>query len=500
MSNKKLIEKALDFRAFLNELRSRNDLVDVRKEVDSYLEVAAVCRRVYERRLPAPLFSNIRDALPGSRILGAPAGMLKDKSREYSRLALHFGLPENTRPHELIACIRDAMKAPPIDPVRVKTGPVKENKWVGDEVDLNRLPIPFLHEKDGGRYLGTYGFHIVQSPDQTWDSWSIGRMMLVDHNKLTGPTIPTQHIGMIRDMWTREGKPTPWAFALGAAPAAIAVSGMPLPARVSEPGYIGALLGQPLKVVQAETNNLWVPENAEIVLEGEISMHETAVEGPMGEYHGYQHTEGHVQPVFNVNAVTFRNNPILPICVTGLPAEENHTIWCTMISAQVLEDLQKGGLPVDMAWCSYEAVACWVVISVDVAQLAKLKTNAKEFADRVAQVHFKTHAGNLVPKVIIVGNDIDITNIDQVVWALASRAHPKHDFISYPDIGTFPLVPYLNGDDLASGKGGNMIINCLFPEQFKGEMRASTASFEHSYPASLKSQILNSFHEYGYVD
>ncbi|WP_276329378.1 UbiD family decarboxylase [Pantoea cypripedii] len=178
-----LVESALDLRVFLEESRKRGDLVDVAEEVDADLEIAAISRRVYEKRLPAPLFSNIKGAMPGSRVLGAPAGMLADKEREYARLALHFGLPENTRPKELVNLILAAMQRSPIEPRVVESAPCHENKWIGDEVDLTRLPVPLLHEKDGGRYIGTYGFHIVQSPDGTWDSWSIGRMMLVDKTK-----------------------------------------------------------------------------------------------------------------------------------------------------------------------------------------------------------------------------------------------------------------------------------------------------------------------------
>lgn len=492
------VESALDLRVFLEESRRRGDLIDVSEEVDADLEIAAISRRVYEKRLPAPLFSNIKGSMPGSRVLGAPAGMLADKEREYARLALHFGLPENTRPKALVKLILAAMERTPIEPRITDSAPSQENKWFGDEVDLTRLPVPLLHEKDGGRYIGTYGFHIVQSPDGTWDSWSIGRMMLVDKNKMTGPTIPTQHIGMVRDMWTKQGKPTPWAFVLGGPPAAVAVAGMPLPAFISEPGYVGALLGKPVDVVKAQLSDLMVPANAEIIIEGEISIEEMADEGPMGEYHGYQHNKGKAQPLFHVKAVTFRNNPILPICVAGLPPEENHTIWGTMISAQVLSDLQSAGLPIDMAWCSYEAVTCWTVISVDTQQLRELNLTAREFADRVAEVYFSTHAGYLVPKLIITGNDIDITNIDEVVWVLATRAHPQTDFIAYPEIPSFPMVPYLTQDDLAKGAGGNMVINCLLPEQFYGEMLASTASFAHSYPESLKNKVLENWKKYGY--
>lgn len=493
-----LATSSLDFRSFIDELRRRKDLVDVQVEVDAHLEIGAITRRVYEQRHPAPLFHHVKGSMSGARVLGAPAGLNAAKGGEFARLALHFGLPEDSGPRQIVAAIRGAMKAPPIEPRRIESGPVKENVWIGDEVDLTRFPVPLLHERDGGRFFGTYGFHVVRSPDGSWDSWSVGRTMLVNRNTLTGPTIPTQHIGMIRDMWAREGKPTPWAMVLGAPPAAVAVAGMPLPDGVSEPGYVGALLGAPVEVVRTETNDLWVPANAEIVLEGEISLTETAMEGPMAEYHGYAFSDGHQQPVFHVRAVTFRNNPILPICVAGTPPEENHTIWATMISAQLLEVMQQASLPVDMAWCSYEAAVCWTVVSVDVAKLAALRTNAKEFALRVADVFFGSHAGHLIPKVILVGNDIDVTDINEVVWAMATRSHPEHDHFSFPDIRGFPLVPYLNEDDRARGSGGKVVINCLYPEQYRGQTRADTASFRHSYPESLRRRVEAHWADYGF--
>ncbi|MGK2695317.1 UbiD family decarboxylase [Serratia surfactantfaciens] len=493
-----LLDCALDFRHFIEELRRRKDLVDVHQEVSADLEIAAVCRRVYEQRLSAPLFHHVAGAMPGACILGAPAGMLASPEYAYSRLALHFGLPPESTPRDIVAAIRRAVKAEPLAPDYCSTGPVKENIWRGDEVDLERFPVPLLHERDGGRYFGTYGFHVVQSPDGQWHSWGVGRLMMLDRNRLTGPAIPTQHIGMIREMWRREGKPTPWAMVLGAPPAAVAVAGMPLPAGVSEPDYVGALLGKSVTLTQAETNDLWVPANAEIVLEGEISLTETALEGPMGEYHGYQHQQGHEQPVFHVHAVTFRDDPILPICVAGTPPEENHTIWGTMISAQLLETLQSAALPVDFVWCSYEAATCWAVLSIDIEKLAGMKTNAADFADKVAEIVFGSHAGYLIPKLILVGNDIDIVDIDQVVWALATRSHPARDHFLFPGVREFPMVPYLTEEDKARGSGGKAIINCLFPEQFSGVTRAGTASFRHAYPEQVRAKVEANWKQYGF--
>jgi UbiD family decarboxylase len=493
-----LLNCALDFRHFVEELRRRKDLVDVYQEVSAELEVAAISRRVYEKRLPAPLFHYVSGAMAGARILGAPAGMLSDPEKAYSRLALHFGLPEESSPRDIVATIRRAVKAGPVEPEYCATGPIKENIWRDQEVDLTRFPVPRLHQDDGGRYFSTYGFHIVQSPDGQWNSWGIGRLMLVDRNRLTGPAIPTQHIGMIREMWRRKRKATPWAMVLGAPPAALAVAGMPLPTGVSEPEYVGALLGKGIALTKAETNELWVPANAEIVLEGEISLTDTALEGPMGEYHGYQHKEGREQPVFQVRAVTFRNNPILPICVAGTPPEENHTIWGTMISAQLLEIMQQAALPVDFVWCSYEAATCWAVVSVDSEKLAGMNTTPTAFVNKVAELVFSSHSGYLIPKLILVGNDIDIVDINQVVWALATRSHPVHDYFTFPDIREFPMVPYLTAEDRQRGSGGKVIINCLFPEQFSGRIRADTASFRHSYPENIRTHVETNWKNYGY--
>lgn len=99
---------ALNFRHFVDHLRRQGDLVDVHTEVDANLEIGAITRRVYERRAPAPLFHNIRDSLPGARVLGAPAGLRADRARAHSRLALHLGLPEHSGPRDIVAMLRAA--------------------------------------------------------------------------------------------------------------------------------------------------------------------------------------------------------------------------------------------------------------------------------------------------------------------------------------------------------------------------------------------------------
>ncbi|MGP3776936.1 UbiD family decarboxylase [Streptomyces sp. SDT5-1] len=490
---------ALNFRDFVTELIEAGDAVDIREPVSPTLEVGAVTRRVYETRAPAPLFGNLTEGAPGHRILGAPAGLTGRADGAYGRLAAHFGLGRGTTPRELLEKLISAMHAEPLPPRVVAEGPCKENVLTGEDVDLTRFPVPLLHAEDGGRYFGTYGFHVVRTPDGRWTSWSVSRTMLHGPRTLVGPAMPQQHLGMIHQMWRERGEPTPWAMVLGAPPAALAAAGMPLPAEVNEDGYVGALTGAPVDVVRTELHDLHVPANAEIVLEGWISPDETAPEGPMGEYHGYSFSGSKRQPVFHVETVTHRDEPILPVCVAGLPPEENHTIWGTMISATSLDLLRSSGLPVSMAWCSYEAATCWIAVAVDIARLAELRWTERQLADAVADVLFGSHTGWLVPKVILVADDIDITDVDQLVWAMATRYHPGTGEYVYPRAPGIPMVPYLTPEEARAGRGGKSVVSCLLPSQLEGSAPGITASFRNSFPEDVRRRVEEKWTDYGFA-
>lgn len=143
-----------------------------------------------------------------------------------------------------------AKTATPIPPEIVQDGPCKEFRLTTDEFDLTKLPSPLLHQSDGGKYVQTYGMHVVQSPDGRWTNWSIARAMVHDKNHLAGLVIEPQHIWKIHQMWKKEGKDMPWAPVFGIPPAAIMAASMPLPDDLSEAEYVGALAGSPLKVTQ----------------------------------------------------------------------------------------------------------------------------------------------------------------------------------------------------------------------------------------------------------
>lgn len=276
-----------DLRSYLVALQNIGELQSISAPVDLDLKIGAISRRAGETGQAAPLFENIKGAVKGFRVLGAPGGISGKPGQELARIAMAVGLPSTATGGDIVTHMAAAREKPPIPPTLVTSAPCKENIITGDAIDLRELPAPRLHDGDGGRYLNTFGIICVETPDKLWRSWSIARIMVVDGKRMAGIIAPNQHIGMVRKTWTDIGKPMPYVLALGSEPMLPFIGGMPLPDRMNECDYAGALAGRPIEVIQAETVDVLVPASAEIVVEGEVSLTETALEGPMGEYAGY---------------------------------------------------------------------------------------------------------------------------------------------------------------------------------------------------------------------
>lgn len=317
-------EPHLCFRSFVEALKADNDLVEIDTPVDPNLEAAAITRLVCETDDKAPLFNNLIGAENGLfRILGAPGSLRKSPKDRYGRLARHLALPPTASMRDILDKMLSASTMAPIPPNIVSTGPCKENFLEESQIDLTKLPAPQIHQADGGKYIQTYGMHIVQSPDGSWTNWSIARAMVSDDKHLTGLVIEPQHIWQIHQMWKKEGRDVPWALAFGVPPAAIMASSMPIPDGVTEAGYVGAMTGSALNLVKCDTNNLYVPATSEIVFEGTLSITDKGPEGPFGEMHGYVFPgDTHLWPKYKVNRITYRNNPIMPMSSCGRLTDE----------------------------------------------------------------------------------------------------------------------------------------------------------------------------------
>jgi UbiD family decarboxylase len=445
------------------------------------------------------LFENIAGIEKGFRVLGAPAGVSRQPGLYLARVALSLGLKPEASGKEIVEALVAARQIPGIAPKRVQASPCKQNIWVGADVDLLRFPTPLVHAGDGGRYFGTWATVVAQTPDKRWTNWGIARVMLLDRNRLTGIVHPLQHLGMIFGMWKQIGKPMPFAIFQGGPPFAPFVSGMPLPAHVSEVDYMGGYFSKPVEVVGCETVDLEVPATAEIVVEGHLSITETAEEGPMGEYAGYLWAgPGTQRPVYNVTAVTYRNDPILPVVAAGEPIEEDHTAQGLPSAAELLAEFRESGIPATLAWVPFESAQHWLVVTLPRAWRQQTGSTAEELCRRIGtHVFEKSKYGAVIPKVLVMNDDIDATNTAEVVWAFATRCHPGSGEIHFNKESTSPLVAFLKSSEKTAGSTCKVVYNCLPPEDWGDRLPVRTA-FSHNYPKELQNKVIADWTSYGF--
>ncbi|KAH8806044.1 UbiD decarboxylyase family [Xylogone sp. PMI_703] len=493
-------EPHLNFRSFVQALREDGDLVDIQQEVDPVLEVSAITRRALETLDKAPLFNNVKGAHDGLfRILGAPASLRKNKADRFGRLARHLGLEPTATMTEIFDHILGARTKELIPPVVVKDGPCKENKLFGDQIDLTKLPVPLMHRFDGGRYFQTYGMHILQTPDKKWTNWSISRAMVHSKTRLSCLVLPPQHIGRIYAQWEEKGEDIPWALALGVPPAAILIAGMPIPEGVAEGEYVGAITGTALEVLKCETNDLMVPANAEIVLEGTISITEKGDEGPFGEIHGYTFIEApRKMPLCNVKAITYRNEAILPICVPGRPVDETHTLAGAFCGAEIRYRLQDAGLPVKEVFTPYETQTLWAAVQIDGAKLRAMKTTPKDLCENIGRVIFSDRSGMFEHHILVVSDDIDIYDFKDVMWAYTTRCRPGVDDYYFHNTLGFALVPYQSQGEGPPDVATKIVSNCLLPVEYTSGPNWETGDFERGFPEELKQKVLSNWSKFGF--
>ncbi|KAF2813167.1 UbiD family decarboxylase [Mytilinidion resinicola] len=495
----------MNFRSFVEALKDDGDLVEINKEINPYLEAGAIIRKVCETDDKAPLFNNLKGAKNGLfRILGAPGSLRRDKSQKYGRLARHLALEPTSSMKQIMDKMLSAKGVAPIPPNIVQTGSCKENILREGEFDLTTMPVPKLHQADGGakdrgKYIQTYGMHVVQSPDGKWTNWSIARAMVDDKNHLVGLVMSPQHIWQIQQMWKKEGKDVPWSLALGVPPAAIMAASMPLPDGCTEAGYVGAMTGQALDVVKCETNDLYVPANSEIVLEGTLSISETGPEGPFGEMHGYVFpADTHPWPRYEVNTITHRNDAILPVSCCGRLTDETHTLIGSLAAAEIRQVLQDAGLPIKETFAPFESQVTWVAIQVDTEKLRAMKTNSADFCKKIGDLVFSHKVGYTIHRLVVVGDDIDVYDFKDVMWAFTTRCRPKDDEYFYSDCLGFALIPYMSHGAFAPAKGGKVVSDALLPVEYTTGQNWEAADYRNSYPRELQKKVDDDWENMGF--
>jgi len=403
---------------------------------DWNLEVGAVSETVAAAnpgRAPAILFDNIAGYPRGFRILSGAANA-------YRRLAVVLGLPEPEDETALVKAYRDRMRSDfkLIPPIEMDDGPVFENIDRDDDVDLLKFPAPFVHELDGGRYIGTDDLVIMRDPDTGWVNAGTYRVAVHDKNTAGLWMSPGKHGRFIREKYWDRDQPCPVLISCGQDPLLFLTAHSEIDVEVDEFAYAGGLRGRPIKVVKSELYGLPMPAHAEIVIEGEMMPGDMHLEGPFGEFMGYYASEASEQPAIRVRRVYYRNEPILTIAVPSRPPENFTFARATMKSSMIWDEVEKAGLPgVQGVWC-HEAGAGRLFNVISIKQM---------YPGHVSQAGMLAatcHAGNYAGRwVIVVDEDIDPSNMFDVVWAMSTRCDPPEDIQYIKRSWSTPLDPML---------------------------------------------------------
>lgn len=473
-----------DLREFVETLEREGELRWVKAEVDWNLEAGAITRKVMDLKEAAPLFEKIKGYPAGFRLLGALFGPTKPVIQ--GRFALAMGLPKDTPTIKIIEELTERL-GERVKPVLVSSAPCQENVIEGDEIDLLKLPVPLIHGTDGGRFLGTWHIDVTKDPDTGWVNWGTYRHMVLDADTLGFLASPMQHgPSVYYQKYEPRGEPMPMAIAIGTDPVCNIVASSPLPAYVDEAEVGGAIRQQPIELVKCASCDLEVPAGAEIVIEGEV-VKERRREGPFAEYTGYA-TGGTESPVFKVKQITHRDAPILVFANPGKPWNEEGVSDSIVLSAVLAGELKKAGVPFRSLYVPPHNLA--VIVSA--------RPPYPGFVHTLACALWGSKAGSLRPYIIVVGDDVDITNADEVFWCLTSRLHPINGIHAQKGTPGLPLWPFLTPEEKRVRKGTRLLLDATFPAEWDRKEVPVPVDFESGWPADIKEKILARWKEYGY--
>jgi UbiD family decarboxylase len=480
-----------DLWEYMRVLESLGDVEHIDRPVSAELEAAAITRRSTEQGRPAPLFDNVDGVEPGFRLLGAPGSLSSDRRYPLARVALSLGLAHDVTARELVEHLVAAHARTPVPPklIDADSAPCKQNVLLGNDATLDRFPIPQVHPDDGGRYPNTWGIIVARTPDGRWTNWSISRIMLLDNRHMTGLFLPQQHIGMIWAEWEKIGKPMPFAVVQGGDPGVPMTGGMPIPAEMDEGTFLGTLYGEPVEVVKCETVDLDVPAGAEVVIEGHVSITRDATEaGPYAEFHGYALPETSPEPVYTIEAISYRDNPIWPISATGRPPDDSQIAPALGVSGQVVALLRNAGLPITTAWLLVDTACHWMIITVPPHWRDVLPgTSTSEFVHRVGELMSASRVGHVCPVTYVLDDDIDPSNTSDVLWALGTRAHPTLRQEHW-EVPILPWYQCYTEDERHGGRGPIVVHDGLLASIEEGQARAAT--FDSLYPPEIRERVL----------
>ena len=417
-----------DMRDFIKQAEEEGMLHRIKAEVDWDLELSHIAKLNEEKQGPALLFENVK---------GYDSPVITSVCTTTERLSLIMGVSRESALVDLMKVWVDKNENK-IPPKWVDSGPCKENIMMGDDVDLFKFPAPKFYPLDGGRFFGTAHFVITKDPDTDWVNLGTYRLQLLDKNHLGTQFIKGKHSDIMLKKYQAMGKPMPVCAVVGCDPLLFLMGAARLSAFESEYDLAGAIRGEAIEVVKAETNDLPVPATAEIVVEGEVDADAFMEEGPFGEYTGYYSGVGTDPRNFiDVKCVTYRNNPIFWGTTVGRAVTDTHMTMALTYGATLWQQLVAMKIP------GIKSVYCPPEGSGRMLAIISMKQMYPGHADQVLTAAISTEMGAYGLKtVIVVDEDIDPWDIPRVFYALSFRFQPNRSQVIKRGRST-PLDPSL---------------------------------------------------------
>lgn len=396
---------------------------------------------------------------------GYPSGyrILVNALSKRSRIALTLGFPIDIGPFELMDRwmeLNTNVQAKPL--AYVDDGPVMENVLTGADVDVTKFPTPLWHELDGGRYIGTGCINVIKDPDSDWINLGTYRGMIHDKSKVGIYISPGKHGRLFRDKYFEKEEQMPVAMVVGGDPLLFISSSLELPVGMSEYEFAGAVRGESYQVVRGKFTGLPIPADAEIVLEGFVDPEARLPEGPFGEWTGYYASSQRPEPFIDVKAIYHRDDPIILGIPPQKPPYEAHRYRVYLRSAMLHKALKDAGVPdVTAVWC-HGVGGCRLLNVVAIKQ--RYPGHARQAGHVAAMCRVGAYLGRIV---IVVDDDIDVTDLGDVMWAVCTRSDPEGSIDLIKRAWSGPLDPAIRPDK--KGFNSRLIIDACRPWEWRDE-------------------------------
>jgi 4-hydroxy-3-polyprenylbenzoate decarboxylase len=423
-----------DFRSFIDLVKKEGEYTEI-DGADWDQEIGALTEAASEFIAEPPLlmFNNIKGYPKGYRVVSLFGGSRK-------RAALAMGLPTDKTKLELIRLLAAKVKSvEPIPPREVNTGPVMENtmgEGSGTPVDILKFPSLHYHAKDGGRYIGTGDSLINKDPETGYINVGTYRMQVHGPDRLGLWMSPGQQGREICQRYWSQGKACPVVAVFGGDPLVFRASHVKFPWGRSELEYVGGWRGQALDVINGPITGLPIPAFSEVAIEGEVPPPEEEAheEGPFGEWPGYYtggtKGTGELQPVIRIKAIYHRDDPILMNQAPQWLGAPTHGL--SQPAGMLWDQVEAAGIP------SVVGVYFHTPYLLVIAIKQMYAGHAKQAALAAMNCAEGARNGRYV---VVVDEDIDPTNLKEVVWAMQTRVNPPTDIEIIDNCWSTPLDP-----------------------------------------------------------